>query len=128
MQDFEKPVFFVHGGVKGEDRDEIRGIVEGQSDSVIVASFGTFSTGINIKRLHNIIFASPSKSRVRALQSIGRGLRRDGDENKARLFDLVDDLRYKTWNNYTLEHFKERLRIYNDEKFPYKTYDITLKE
>ena len=71
----DRKVFFVHGGTETEDREKIREIMEKENDAIIVASYGTFSTGINIRNLHNIIFASPSKSRVRSLQSIGRGLR-----------------------------------------------------
>ena len=71
-----RKVFLVHGGVETKDREEIRSITEDEDNAIIVASYGTFSTGINIKRLHNIIFASPSKSRVRNLQSIGRVLER----------------------------------------------------
>ena len=128
LQDANKPVFFVHGGVKGEERDRIRQIVEDEKTSIIVASYGTFSTGVNIRNLHNIVFASPSKSRVRNLQSIGRGLRTADGKREARLFDLVDDLRYKNWKNYSLEHFAERLKIYNEEEFPYKIYQVDLKE
>ena len=93
-----------------------------------MASYGTFSTGVNIRNLHNIVFASPSKSRVRNLQSIGRGLRTASGKSEARLFDLVDDLRYKGWKNYSIEHFSERLKVYNEEEFPYKLYQIDLKE
>ena len=126
--DTDKPVFFVHGGVKGEERDQIRQIVENERTSIIVASYGTFSTGVNIRNLHNIVFSSPSKSRVRNLQSIGRGLRRADGKSEARLFDLVDDLRFKQWKNYSLEHFGERLKVYNEEEFPYKIYQVRLKE
>ena len=128
LRDANKPVFFVHGGVKGEERDQIRQIVEDEKTSIIVASYGTFSTGVNIRNLHNIVFASPSKSRVRNLQSIGRGLRTADGKREARLFDLVDDLRHKGWKNYSLEHFAERLKIYNEEEFPYKIYQVDLKE
>ena len=124
----KRSVFFVHGGVKGEERDNIRQIVEKEHNAIIVASYGTFSTGVNIKNLHNIIFCSPSKSRVRNLQSIGRGLRTASGKKEARLFDLVDDLRYKGWKNYSIEHFGERLKVYNEEEFPYKLYQIDLKE
>ena len=74
--DPERKIFFVHGGTDVQDREEVRQITELENNAVIIASYGTFSTGINIKRLHNIIFASPSKSRIRNLQSIGRVLRR----------------------------------------------------
>ena len=85
-------VFFVHGGVATEDREEIREITEKEENAIIVASYGTFSTGINIKRLHNVIFASPSKSRIRNLQSIGRVLRKGNRKVKATLYDIADDI------------------------------------
>ena len=87
----DRKVFFVHGGVDAEQRESIREITENESNAIIVASYGTFSTGINIKRLHNVIFASPSKSRVRNLQSIGRVLRKGKDKVKAILYDIGDD-------------------------------------
>lgn len=123
-----RKVFFVHGGTDTEDREQIRKIMEEESDAIVVASFGTFSTGINIRNLHNIIFASPSKSRIRNLQSIGRGLRKSDKKDKAVLYDIADDLRYKKHMNYTLKHFVERAKIYTDEKFPFKIYKIGLKK
>jgi len=122
-----RKVFFVHGGVDTEDREMIRSIMEKENDAIIVASFGTFSTGINIRNLHNIVFASPSKSRVRNLQSIGRGLRQNSGKEIATLYDIADDLRYKKRMNFTLQHFVERVKIYNDEKFSFKIYNIGLK-
>ena len=124
----DRKVFFVHGGTETEDREKIREIMEKENDAIIVASYGTFSTGINIRNLHNIIFASPSKSRVRALQSIGRGLRNSEGKNIATLYDIADDLRYKKHMNFTLRHFVERVKIYTEEKFPFKTYKIGLKK
>jgi superfamily II DNA or RNA helicase len=109
------------------ERENIRRIAEEENDIIIVASYGTFSTGINIKNLHNIIFASPSKSRVRNLQSIGRGLRRSDTKDKATLFDIADDLSYKKHMNYTLDHFEERIKIYSEQKFTFKIYRIELK-
>jgi superfamily II DNA or RNA helicase len=93
-----------------------------------VASYGTFSTGVNIRNLHNVIFASPSKSRVRNLQSIGRGLRLGENKSEATLFDIADDLRAGKDSNFTLQHFIERVKIYDDEKFEYKFYNIELKD
>ena len=101
--------------------------MENENDAIVVASYGTFSTGINIRNLHNIIFASPSKSRVRNLQSIGRGLRQSSGKEQATLYDIADDLRHKKHMNFTLQHFVERVKIYNEEKFPYKIYNIGLK-
>lgn len=123
----ERKVFFVYGNTDTEVREEIRRITESLNDAIIVASYGTFSTGINIKNLHNIIFASPSKSRVRNLQSIGRSLRLGKNKEKATLYDIADDMRYKNNMNFTLKHFVERTKIYNEEKFSYKIYKIGLK-
>ncbi len=122
-----RKVFFVHGKVDTDDREAIRKIMETENDAIVVASFGTFSTGINIRNLHNIIFASPSKSRVRNLQSIGRGLRQSAGKKMATLYDIADDLRHKKHMNFTLQHFVERVKIYNEEKFPFKIYNIGLK-
>ena len=122
----DRKIFFIHGGVDGEERDKVREIVEKESNAIIVASFGTFSTGINIRNLHNVIFASPSKSRVRNLQSIGRGLRTSDTKKSATLFDIADDMTWKTKKNYTLLHFMERVKVYNEEKFNYKIYKVSL--
>lgn len=123
----DRKVFFVHGGTDTDDRENIRKIMETEKDAIVVASFGTFSTGINIRNLHNIIFASPSKGRVRNLQSIGRGLRKSEGKDVATLYDIADDLRYKDHMNFTLKHFVERVKIYTSEKFPFKIYKIGLK-
>jgi superfamily II DNA or RNA helicase len=106
----------------------VRQIMEKENDAIVVASYGTFSTGINIRNLHNIIFASPSKSRIRNLQSIGRGLRQSSGKEQATLYDIADDLRHKKHMNFTLRHFVERVKIYNEEKFPFKIYNIGLKD
>jgi superfamily II DNA or RNA helicase len=119
--------YFVSGAVDGEDRENIRKIVETQDDAIIVASFGTFSTGVNIKKLHNIIFSSPSKSRIRTLQSIGRGLRRSDEKTHAILYDIADDLSWKSKTNNTLLHFSERIKMYGEEKFDYKIYTVNIK-
>lgn len=122
----ERKIFFVFGGTDTEQREEIRRITETQSDAIIVASYGTFSTGINIKNLHNIIFASPSKSRIRNLQSIGRGLRTSENKDSCKLYDIADDLTWKSKKNYTLLHMIERIKIYNDEHFNYKLVKVDL--
>jgi superfamily II DNA or RNA helicase len=122
-----RKVFYVAGSVDGEDREAIRKLVESEDNCIIVASYGTFSTGVNIKRLHNIIFGSPSKSRVRNLQSIGRALRTADDKEMATLYDIADDMTYKKKQNTTLKHFAERIKIYNEEQFKYKTYTVKLE-
>ena len=124
----DRKVFFVHGGVDAEQRESIREITENEKNAIIVASYGTFSTGINIKRLHNVIFASPSKSRVRNLQSIGRVLRKGKDKVKATLYDIGDDCTYNSKKNYTLNHLIERIKIYNEENFNYEIITIQIKK
>lgn len=122
-----RKIFFIHGNVDVDTREEIRQLVETETNAIIVASFGVYSTGVNIKNLHNIIFASPSKSRVRNLQSIGRGLRLSQTKTSAVLFDIADDMRWKKHENYTLKHFSHRIQIYAEEKFAFKVYKIELK-
>jgi len=123
----QKKVFFIYGGVDVEEREKIREIVERENDAIIVASYGTMSTGVNIKNLHNIIFSSPSKSRIRNLQSIGRILRKNKNKNKAVLYDIADDCTFRSQKNYTLNHFIERIKIYNEEDFNYEIVTINLK-
>lgn len=122
-----RKVFFIHGGVDTEERELVREITERENNAIIVASYGTFSTGINIKNLHNVIFASPSKSRVRNLQSIGRVLRKGKNKTKAVLYDISDDCTYNSRKNYTLNHLIERIKIYNEENFNYEIITIQLK-
>ena len=123
----DRHVFFVHGGVDTESRESVREITEQEKDAIIIASYGTFSTGINIKNLHNVIFASPSKSRIRNLQSIGRVLRKGNKKTKATLYDIADDISYKSRKNYTLNHLIERIKVYNEENFDYDIVSIPLK-
>ena len=119
-----KDLHYVFGGTDTEDREKVRELVEKSNDSVILASYGTFSTGINIKKIDNVVFASPSKSRIRNLQSIGRGLRKADGKDSMRLFDIADDLQC---DNFTLRHLKERINTYNEENFPYELKQFDLK-
>ena len=123
-----KKVFFVHGGVEASEREEIRKLAEVNDNCVIIASYGTFSTGINIKNLHNIIFASPSKSRIRNLQSIGRVLRKGDNKAQAVLYDIADDFSKGSYINYTLNHLKERIKVYNEEQFNYEIIPVNIKK
>ena len=122
-----RKVFFVSGDVSATDREAIRGIVEKQKNAIVVASLGTFSTGINIKNLHNIVFASPSKSQIRVLQSIGRGLRKSDDGSATTLYDISDDISWQNRKNYSLLHSFERLKMYQKEQFDYKTVQLEIK-
>lgn len=124
----DRKVFFIHGGVDTEERELVRKITEEESNAIIVASYGTFSTGINIRNLHNIVFASPSKSRIRNLQSIGRVLRKGKEKVSATLYDIADDITHNNKRNYTLNHLVERIKIYNEENFDYEIITINLKK
>lgn len=121
-----RKVFFVSGEVATTDREAIRGIVEKQKNAIIVASLGTFSTGINIRNLHNIVFASPSKSQIRVLQSIGRGLRKSDDGKPTTLYDIVDNIVYNGKPNFAKLHGDHREEIYTKEQFNVKTYKIEI--
>ena len=126
----KRKIFFIHGGIDKDERNEIRRIVESERDAIIVASYGTFSLGVNVRNLHNGIAASPFKSRIRNLQSIGRGLRKGTeDSNKSRFnwFDIADDLSSHKYQNHTFRHFMQRLNIYKTEQMPYKFYKVGLK-
>jgi superfamily II DNA or RNA helicase len=123
----EREVYFIHGGIDGQIRNDIREKIEESENAIIVASYGTFSTGINIKNLHNIVFASPTKSRIRTLQSVGRVLRKSKTKDKAVLYDIADDLSWKSKANHTIRHFMERIKIYNEENFDYKTYSLEIE-
>ena len=129
----DRKLFYVYGDTPTDDRNNIRHITEGESNAILVASYGTFSTGINIRNIDNIIFTSPTKSKIRVLQSIGRGLRRSKRKNRITLYDIADDL--SSWNkthtevrdNYSLTHFTERVGYYNTEQFSYELYKILLE-
>ena len=122
-----RKVFYVSGEVDASDRELIRAIVEKEKDSIIVASLGTFSTGINIKNLHNIIFATPSKSQIKVLQSIGRGLRKSDNGVTTKLYDIADDMHINSYKNFTLKHTAERIKIYTKEGFKFTIYPIDMK-
>lgn len=120
-------VYFVHGGVDTDQREVIRHDVRKSRGNIICASFGVFSTGVNIPELDNLIFASPSKGRIRNLQSIGRVLRKGVDKESATLYDIVDDLQWKSNQNFAIKHFIERVKIYSDEGFEFRIYDVGMK-
>lgn len=123
-----RKIFFVYGGVNVDEREKIREITEKESNAIIVASYGVFSTGISIRNLHNVIFASPSKSRIRNLQSIGRVLRKGKNKDRAVLYDISDDCTYNNRKNYTLNHFIERIKLYSEEEFDYEIIPINLNK
>ena len=122
----DRKVFFVSGEVETSDREAIRQITEKQKNAIVVASMGVFSTGVNIRNIHNIVFSSPSKSQIRVLQSIGRGLRKSDDGSPTKLYDIADDLSWKSKKNFVLQHSAERVKIYDKERFDYREYEIQI--
>lgn len=126
MQDLDKEIHFVHGGIGTDEREQIRALAEKKNNILILASYGVFSTGINIRNLHNVVFASPYKSRIKVLQSIGRGLRKSEQKDAVKLYDIADDLSHNNKKNFTLLHFQERINIYNEEEFTYKVDTLNI--
>lgn len=125
-KDSTRKVFFVCGETDADTREEIRKLTEKEENAILICSEGTFSVGVNIRKLHNIIFASPNKARIRVLQSIGRQLRKSENKEIATLYDISDDLSWKSHNNYSLKHSVERITIYNEEHFDYSIANVRI--
>ena len=121
----DRNIYFIHGGIDSKEREEVRQIMETESNAIIVASVQTMGTGVSIKNLHNIIFATNGKSSIRVLQSIGRVLRLHHSKESATVYDIVDDISHKKSKNFTLQHFLERVKYYNAEQFNYSLKNIT---
>ena len=117
----DKRVYFIRGEVDVEERDEIKKIMENNTNVICVAMSAIFSTGINIKNLHNIVFASGGKSFIRTVQSVGRGLRKHNLKSKLIIFDICDRLRYG------IRHCEKRKEIYIKEKIQYTETNIVEK-
>ena len=127
VKNTSRSVHLIHGGTTVEEREQTRSIAESSTGNIIIGSYGTMSTGVNIKNIQHIVFASPSKSRTRVLQSIGRGLRKKQIDNKCMLYDIADDMRKNGGkSNYTLNHLKERIKFYIEENFDYRMTELNL--
>ena len=127
----DKKVSVITGAVSGEERSDIRKGIEEEDGTILLATFATCSTGINMPKLHDIILYSNSKSKIKVLQSIGRGLRKHVTKNQIVLFDIIDDLSYKTKTgrvveNYLIKHWKERMTYYKDQQFETITTSINI--
>lgn len=121
-----REVFMIHGGIPADERERIRKYAIANPGVILVCSYATCQAGINIPNIENVIFASPSKSMIRVLQSIGRGLRRV-EGKMMTLIDIVDDMRYKKYENTVFKHFLERMKIYRVEKFNIELKEFTIK-
>lgn len=123
----KKNVYWVSGSTDVEQREYVRKIIEEQDDCIIFGS-NVMTTGSNTKSIHNIVFISPGKSKIKVLQSVGRALRKSSKKDAAVLYDIADNLSVPSRKNYTLNHFLERMSIYKEEEFPLKLYNIDLQE
>lgn len=118
---------FIDGGIDVDDRAEIKTLISDGASHIIVASFGTTSTGTTLPSVNCIIFAQSGKSRIRNLQSLGRGLGLSDGKTHCTLIDIVDDLRLTEKKyNISLIHMVERLQQYRNEGHPVKVLEFTL--
>ena len=122
-----------HGEIKADERESIRGEVENSKKCIIIGTYGSISTGVSIKRLHHVVFFSSYRSKVKVLQSIGRGLRLHDTKKKMLVWDIIDDLSRVNRNgnityNHLMKHWVEdRMRYYKDQGFDTKKYVYALK-
>lgn len=114
----DKRVFFIRGEVEVDERDKVKKIMEENNNVVCVAISQIFSTGVNIKNIHMILFAAGGKSFIRTVQSIGRGLRLNNNKEELTIIDLADNL------EYGIDHSNKRKLIYNEEKIEYNEHSI----
>lgn len=121
-----RPVYYITGEMDGENRNKLRNAIENHEDAIVLASYGVFSTGVSIKNIHSIIFCSSVKSEIRTLQSIGRGLRMNETKDSVVLYDIVDDLSWKSRQNYSIQHFLARHEYYSREQFDVSISSIDL--
>lgn len=122
----DRKVFFIYGKTPIEVREAARGLIGNENDAIILASFGVFSTGVNVPSIENIIFASPTKSKIRNLQSIGRGLRLDANKEFCTLFDIADNMKWKSHVNFGIKHLESRCETYAQEKFDFRIIEIPI--
>ena len=126
-----RKVSIINGSIKAKEREDIRTGIENEDGTLLVATYKTMSTGVNIPKLHAVMLYSNSKSRIQVLQSIGRGLRKHNMKNKVIIYDIVDDLSYqtrtgKTKKNYCMQHYDERYAFYKEQEFPIVSHSITV--
>jgi len=126
----------IYGKTTANQREKIRNEMRGKGGNILLASYGTLSTGVNIPRLHQVVFYSSYKSKIKVLQSIGRGLRKHESKSKLILWDIVDDLTYKTYRagkeilhkNYVYSHWLKRLSYYKKQGFKFVNKQIDLEK
>lgn len=121
-----KEAFYVDGDTNEQLREEYKSRMETGENKVLIATYGTFSTGISINNLHNIFLVESYKSEVLIKQSLGRGMRKMEGKEKVNIIDFVDDFSTVGYKNYLMKHSEARIAIYKNENFDYKIFRITL--
>jgi superfamily II DNA or RNA helicase len=122
----DKEIFYVDGDTPENLREEYKARMEDGENRILVASAGTFSTGISINNIHNIFLVESYKSEVIIKQSLGRGMRKKEGKEKVNIIDFVDDFSLPGYKNYLMKHSDARIEIYKKENFPYKIYRVSL--
>jgi superfamily II DNA or RNA helicase len=126
-----RKVYEIYGKTDADVRETIRKSLEKDDGAILVASYGTFSTGANVKKLHHIVLFSSYKSQIKVLQSIGRGLRTHESKDFVTIFDVVDNLQYtdgkKKYKNHVYRHWTDnRLKYYEEQQFDYENYYLDI--
>jgi len=122
----DKEVFYVDGDTDESLREEYKSRMANGENKILVATYGTFSTGISINNLHNIFLVESYKSEVLIKQSLGRGMRKMEGKEKVNVIDFVDDFSSPRYKNYLIKHSEARIEIYKNEKFKYKIFNVKL--
>lgn len=123
---YNKEAFYVDGDTDESLREEYKTRMSTGENKVLVATFGTFATGISINNLHNIFLVESYKSEVLIKQSLGRGMRKMEGKEKVNIIDFVDDFSSPKYVNYLMKHGDARIQIYKNENFQYKIYKVKL--
>ena len=123
LLEWNKDTFYIDGSIDSTDRDDFKQTMESKGNVVIVASYGTFSTGIDLKNVHNIVFAESTKAEITIRQSIGRGMRKLAEKNHVTVWDLVDQL-----DGYMVKHAEKREEIYRDQEFKISKKEVILSQ
>lgn len=124
----DRPVFAIHGGVDANEREQIRQILEQYDNAIIWASYGTMSTGVSIKKLHNLVFAYPMKAKIKVLQSIGRLMRLHKSKELAKIIDIGDNLAINNQPNFTMSHMRKRMEYYFSEGWKVNFLEVPLTD
>jgi superfamily II DNA or RNA helicase len=122
----------IYGATDALDREKIRADLENETGTILLATYQTVGAGFNVKNLHQIIFFSSYKAKIKVLQAIGRGLRVHKSKQQLIVWDVIDDLSYVTRNktvhlNHLAKHFIERRKYYKRSGFKYQNKIIQLE-